>query len=58
MSPVNQSGLLKIVNCIFKVKDLVKCFDRQPVFVVFCSASVGVFHVLEVNSVLLRAHDG
>lgn len=58
MSPVNQSGLLKFVNYIFKVKDVVKGFDRKPIFMVFSSASVGVFYVLKVTSVLLRAHDG
>lgn len=49
---------LEFVNYMFKVKDLVKCFDRKPIFMVFCSASVGVFCLLKVNSVFLRALDG
>lgn len=58
MPPVNQSRVFKFVNYIFKIKDLVKYLDRKAIFMVFCSAFVGVFYVLKVNSVLLRALDG
>lgn len=58
MSPLNQSRLLKLVNYVFKIKDVVKYFDRKPVFLVFCSASVGIFYVLKLNFLLLVAQDG
>lgn len=57
MSPLNQSRLLKLVNYIIKIKDVIKHFDRKPIFMVFCSASVSNFHVLKLNSVLPISHD-
>lgn len=46
------------MNYIIKIKDVTKYFDRKPIFVVSSSASVSIFYVLKLNSMLRISHDG